>query len=211
MTFSIPAVCQFPQISFATDLGIQRNFRETQEFWTLGHTVHTQFHLNAKNAVYILFAYYTNGKFTNNLTATAKSPLTIPSEINYTNSARMRLKHFSAGWKKYFKGGADAEKGWNLYGYAGFGLLPGRIENTHSVFIDTALYSVPVIGGRANFKRLTLDVGAGWEKPIGGDFFFYAEGRVYIPTTNYPSKFLFANDNAPFVGMLNAGLRIFFN
>jgi hypothetical protein len=123
----------------------------------------------------------------------------------------MRLKHFSVGYKKYFTGGADIEKGHSLYGYAGFGLLPGRIENRHDAAIDTSLYDLPVLSGTANFKRLTFDLGAGWERPIGGDFFFYAEARVWIPTTDYPSNYLFQNRNAPFVGMLNAGLRVFFN
>ena len=135
---------------------------------------------------------------------------TISQQINYTNSTKMRLKHFSVGYKKYLKGTSDADKSWNLYAYGGFGLLLGRVQNTHSVAIDTADYNVPVLSGQANFKRLTVDLGVGWEIPIGGDFFFYTEGRVWIPTTDYPSKFIFVNNNAPLVAMMNAGLRLLF-
>jgi len=120
----------------------------------------------------------------------------------------MRFKHFSLGWKKYLKGGFQAELGWNLYGYAGFGILIGTVTNYHSVGIDTTLYAVPVRSGKANFKRLTADLGLGWEIPIGADVFFYTEGRVWIPASDYPSKYIFINNNVPLVAMLNAGIRV---
>ena len=122
----------------------------------------------------------------------------------------MRFKQISIGWKKYLVGNCQKEYGWNLYAYAGFGLLLGVVTNTHSVTIDTSVYKVPVRSGKANFKRLTADLGLGWEVPLGADIFFYAEGRVWVPTTDYPSKFIFVNDNAPLVGMLNAGVRVLF-
>ena len=108
------------------------------------------------------------------------------------------------------KGTPDAEKSWNLYGFAGFGLLLGQVENTHSVSIDTAVYAVPVLSGKAQFKRLTMDLGVGWEIPIAGDFYFFTEGKVWIPTTDYPSKYIFVNNNAPLVAMLGLGIRILF-
>jgi hypothetical protein len=122
----------------------------------------------------------------------------------------MRIRHFSLGWKKYLKGNAEIEKGWSLYSYAGLGIMFGSVTNTHSESIDTALYSVPVLGGSAGFKRLTLDLGLGWEQPLAGDFYIYAEGRALLPTTDYPSPYLFVNNKAPLVGALAAGLRIYF-
>lgn len=198
------------RFSIATDLVLQRNFKKGQQFWGGGHTVQTQFHFTPKDGAYALVSYYTNGKFSNNVTATAKSPVTLPQQVNYVNNAVMRFKQVSIGWKKYLKGTFDIEEGWNLYGYAGFGLILGRVENTHSVAIDTSVYQVPVRSGKANFKRLTLDLGLGWEAPLGSEVFLYAEGRVWIPTTDYPSKFIFVNDNAPLVGMISAGIRILF-
>jgi hypothetical protein len=208
---STAGYCQYPQLSVATDLGLQKSFKKDQQYLAIGQTINALIHLTPKEGMYVWFAYYSNGKFKNDVTATAKSVLTTPQQINYINDVKMRIKHFSMGYRKYIVGSADAEVKWNLYGYAGLGILMGRAENIHSVFIDTAIYNVPVRSGKGNFKRLTLDLGIGWEIPLGGDFFFYAEGRTWIPTTGYPSKYLFVNNNAPVVGMVNAGLRILFN
>lgn len=199
-----------PGFSVTTDVGIQRNFKEGQQFFAFGQTVQAQFHITKKDAVYFWVAYYSNGKFSNQVKATAKLPTTNPQEITYRNKAKMQFEHFSTGYKKYFKGSYDIESGWNLYGYAGFGIIFGRVENTQSANIDTALYINPVKPGEGDFKRLTLDLGMGWEIPLGGDFYFYTEGRTWIPTSDYPSKYLFVNDNAPLVAMINAGIRILF-
>ena len=196
--------------SIATDFGLQRSFKKEQQYWAVGHTVQAQFHFTPQDAAYLWISYYTEGNFSNRLIATAKSPLVIPQEIHYTNEAAMRFKQFSIGWKKYLRGRFDAETGWNIYAYGGFGLLLGRVINTHQPGIDTMDYHVPVREGKANFKRLTLDVGGGWETPIGADIFLYAEGRAWIPTTDYPSKHIFVNDNAPLTGMFNIGIRILF-
>jgi hypothetical protein len=209
ITFSVVASGQ-TQFSIASDIGLQRSFKKGQQYWAVGPTIQVQFHFSPKDGAYAWISYYTNGKFSNNVTASAKSPTTLPQQINYVNNAVMRFKQISIGWKKYLKGAFNIEEGWNIYGYAGFGLIMGRVVNTHSVSIDTSVYKVPVRSGKANFKRLTVDLGLGWEVPLGGDTFFYAEGRVWIPTTDYPSKFIFVNDNAPLVGMINAGIRILF-
>lgn len=210
--FCFPSIsfCQFPGFSISTDIGIQRNFKKDQRFWAFGHTTHAQFHLSRTDGIYVWFAYYSAGKFHNDVLATAKDPLTVPQQIAYRNNAKLRLRQFSTGWKRYLKGGADMEKGWSLYGYAGLGLLLGRVENTHSVSIDTADYFLPVRKGKGNFKRLTLDLGLGVEFPIGNDFYFYSEARAWIPTTDYPSDYLFVNNKAPFTGMFGSGLRILF-
>lgn len=197
-------------VSVATDVCIQRNFKPEQLYSAIGHTTYLLFHITPKNAVYTSFAYYSNGNFKNNVTATAKSLISNPQQVAYINSAKMQLKQFAVGWRKYLKGTADAEKGWNLYAYAGFGLLLGKVENIHSVSIDSAVYAMPVLSGNASFKRLTLDLGVGWEMPIANDFFLYTEARVWVPTTDYPSSYIFVNNNAPLVGMLGVGLRIIF-
>jgi hypothetical protein len=196
--------------SFATDIGVQRNFKKDQRYWAFGFTAQAQFHITAQDGVYAWFASYSPGHYKNNLTATAKDIVTIPQEIDYTNKGKMRLKQFSLGWRRYLKGTPDAEKGWNLYAFAGFGIILGRVDNEHSVPIDTADYNVPVRSGRANFKRLTVDLGAGWECPIGADFYLYSEARAWVPTTAYPSDYIFVNRNAPFTGMVNLGLRLLF-
>jgi hypothetical protein len=208
--FSAAVFSQPIQFSVATDLGLQRSFKKEQQYWAAGHTIQLQFNFSPKDGVYAWVSYHTNGKFGNNVTATAKSPATFPQQINYVNNAVMRFKHVSIGWKRYLKGAFNMEEGSGIYSYAGFGILLGRVDNSHSVPIDTVVYNVPVRSGKANFKRLTLDLGLGWEAPLGADVFVYAEGRVWVPTTDYPSKYIFVNDNAPLVGMFNVGVRILF-
>jgi hypothetical protein len=206
---------QFPKFSLATDLGLQRSFKEGQRYYAGGHTVHAIFHTDARNAIYTWISYYSNGKFSNDVTATAKLPATTPQQINYRNNAEMRFKHISVGWRRFINGNYNDESG-HIYGYAGFGILLGRVDNTHTtpnstpVVIDTADYNVPVRAGRANFKRLTVDLGLGYEGHMGANIYWYAEGRAWIPASDYPSKYIFVNDNAPLVGMFNLGIRILF-
>ena len=117
---------QPPQFSIATDIGLQRSFKKEQQFYAFGHTVQVQFHLAEKDGVYFWLSYYTNGKFSNNVIATAKSPLTIPQQLPYQNRAVMSFRQFSVGWKKFLKGHYMIETGWNLYSYAGFGPFPAN-------------------------------------------------------------------------------------
>jgi hypothetical protein len=209
--FVFPAFSQRPQFSLATDVSILRSFKKEQQYWAIGQTVHLHFHFAPKDGAYAWISYYSNGKFSNALTANAKLPTTVPQQINYQNKAELQFKHVSLGWKRYLKGTFDSENKWSLYGYAGFGLMIGTVINTHSVGIDTAGYTVPVLSGKANFKRLTFDLGSGVEIPIGGAIYFYIEARALIPATDYPSKYLFININAPFTGAANAGIRVLFN
>lgn len=161
--------------------------------------------------MYFLTSYSGNGKFSNRLAATAKDSLAIPQQVGYTNKGSMRYNHISIGWKHYLKGVYNSEFQWNLYGYAGFGLLFGQIENTHSVVIDSAVYTMPVLKGKSSFKRLTLDLALGFEVPTGGDLFFYLEARTLVPTTDFPSHYLLINKDAPLTIGMNTGIRILFD
>jgi hypothetical protein len=205
------AFSQQPRFSLATDGSILRSFKKGQRYWSFGQTVNFNFHFTAKDGAYAWISYYSDGKFRNELTASAKQSTTTPQQINYHNDAHLRFKHISIGWKKYLKGTFDAEKSWSLYGYAGFGLMMGRIENTQSVPVDSSLYTVPVLSGKANFKRLTFDLGLGCEFPIGADVYLYFETRTLVPTTDYPSHYLFINRKAPLTAALNAGIRLLIN
>jgi len=198
------------KLSLATDLSVQHSLKKGQQYWAVGQTVHLHFHFTPKDGAYAWISYFSDGKFHNTLTATGKSPFTIPQQIVYQNNAEMRFKHISLGWKRYLKGGPASET-WNLYGNAGFGLLLGRVINTHDPVIDTAAYIVPVLSGKANFKRLTFDLGLGFEMHIGGDIYIYLEGRALIPASDYPSRYLFVNNSAPFMATANAGIRILFD
>jgi len=201
---------QQTRFSLSTDGNIMRSLRKQQRFWAIGQTVTGHFHFTPENEGYAWLVYYTNGIFHNQLSAIAKQPTTTPQQIAFTNKARMRIVQISLGWKHYLKGASNSEEKWNLYGSAGWGLMMGRIENIHSVRIDTAEYNVQVLEGSSHFKRLTADFTLGYEKPVGADIFVYLEGRALVPITDYPSRFIYIYDNAPFVGSVNLGIRILF-
>lgn len=212
MLIAISGLTQTPT-SIATDLSFLRSIRKGQRFLAVGQTVHGDFHFGSRDGLTVLFSYYTLGKFKNQLAATAKSAGTVPQQFNFISSAQMRIRHISIGWKRYLKGTFNMDGGWNLYGYAGFGLLIGQATNVFDRSIDTSLYNTPAnpLNGTGKFKRLTFDLGAGWEIPIGIDIYFFTEGRAWIPTTSYPSNYLLVNNSAPLIATLSAGIRILFD
>jgi hypothetical protein len=203
-------LAQQTRFSLSTDVNVLRSLRKQQRFWALGQTVTGNFHFTPKDQAYAWLVYYSKGIFHNQLKATAKQPTTAPQQISFSNKARMSIRHVSLGWKHYLKGAFNAEDKWNLYASAGWGLMIGRIENFYSVNIDTSKYDVQVLEGSAHFKRLTADFSLGYEKPVGADVFLYMEGRALVPITDYPSRFIYIYDNAPFIGSLNLGIRVLF-
>ncbi len=92
-------------------------------------------------------------------------------------------------------------------------MMYGNASNTFSTNIDTALYTIQynVVHGSGDFKRLTFDITGGVEFPISYEIYIYSEMRMYIPTTDYPSKYLLNNSHAPFLCGINLGLRILFD
>lgn len=200
------------RVSSSTDISLQRNFTKQQRFWALGQNIVIDLHLTPRNGAYFTFCYYSPEKVKTPLLATAKATTTVPQQIAFVNRAKIRFKQFSTGWKHYLKGTNDAEDSWSLYSITGFGIIFGKAVNEYSVNIDTSLYNSPErpVSGEGHFKRLTLDLGLGWELPLGGEIYFYTEGKTWIPTTEYPSKYLFVNNNAPFAVMISAGFRILF-
>ena len=199
-------------ISGSTNLLVLRSFKEDQQFWAIGQDILVDWHFTNKGGAYASLSYSSNGNFTNQLSATAKAATTSPQQISFNNDAQLHVRQISLGFKHYFAGSTDAEGGWSLYSITGFGLMFGSVHNVYSTTIDTSLYNVPEqpVNGEGHFKRLTLDLGLGWEVPLSGDVYLYVNGKVWIPTSDYPSKYLFVNDNAPLVGMLGLGIRILF-
>lgn len=198
------------RLSVAPDISLMRNFSPNQKFWSLGETIQFNFHFNAKQSAYAWITYYTPGKFKNNFKATAKSLATVPASIPFKASAKWRSNEVSLGWKHYFKGSFDTETGYNIYGIAGFGLMFTKVENVFAPAIDTSLYTTSTLPGKSQIDRLTIDLGAGMEFPLGGDFFLYGDVRTWIPTTHYPSPFLHNDINVPLPFMLSGGVRILF-
>lgn len=202
---------QVQQFSLLTDVSFLRSIRHDQRYWAIGQNVSGNFNFTPKQGIYTTFCYYSTGKFTNNdLTALAKSAATVPQSIGYSNRAAMDIRHLSIGWRQYLVGDANQEKHFNLYLQVGLGLMFGKVANTQSATIDSALYTMPVQGGEASFKRLTYDGLLGIERHIGGQVYAYLDGRILIPSTDYPYDHLLINHNAPLLGTLNLGLRILF-
>jgi len=191
---------------------ILRSFKNDQRFWAVGQNIRIDWDFTSKGGAYASLSYSSYGKFTNELSATAKAATTSPQQISFDNNAQIRFEQISLGFKHYFVGSSDAEVKWNLYTITGFGLMFGRVTNDYSTSIDTSLYNAPQqpVNGKGHFKRLTLDLGVGWEIPLSADFYLYASGKVWIPTSDYPSKYLFVNDNAPLIAMFGIGVRILF-
>lgn len=207
-SFSLNAQLRF---SVAPDLSVMRNFSPNQKFWALGQTVQGNFHFTKRESAYAWLTFFTSGNFKNNFDATEKSAGTTPASVRFKASSRWRNNQVSLGWKHYIRGSFDAETDWNLYTTAGFGLMFSKVENVFEPGIDTGLYSTPILPGISEFKRLTIDLGLGIEFPIGGDFFLYGDARTWIPTTRYPSLYLYNNRNVPLPFILAFGLRILFN
>jgi len=182
---------------------------EDQEFTAIGQMVRGDLHLSPKASVYGSIAYFTGGKFKNTLTALAYYPATSPQQVDYTAESTLHYRNISLGVRHFFKGAYNSVDTWNLYGTAGFGLLLGAAENTHSPQVDTALYEKPPLSaeGTGDFRRLTLDLSVGAETQVGGGVFLYAEAKTWLRASTYPSPYLY-NQKAPNVAILGVGLRI---
>jgi hypothetical protein len=198
--------------SIATDLSVLRSLSEGQGFTAIGQTVQFQYHFAPKESGYAWISYYSPGKYKNALTATAKDPLTTPTDLNYTVNSELRFRQFSLGWKHYFKGAYDSEDPFNIYGSAGFGVLVSKIKNTYNQEIDTTLYTTPdrAKAGNDNFKRLTFDLAVGTELKLGAGIYFYTELRTWLPASSNPSPYLY-DKYTPQVAILNGGIRILFD
>lgn len=198
------------QVEFSLASGISglRNFSPQQGFSAIGQTVRMNFHFSPKQSAYASLDHYTEGKFNNNFSATAKLPTTSPQQINYIATGRLRYREISLGWKHYFKGAFNEAKNLSFYGTAGFGFLFAKVRNNFQV--DSNLYAVTPTQGENKIRKLTLDLGGGAEYPLGGNFFLFADGRLWLPASSHTSPYLSNQKNLPLAFMLSAGLRVLF-
>ena len=86
----------------------------------------------------------------------------------------------------------------------------GKASNSYNTPVDSSQYLIPQpMEGSSAFKRLTIDAGLGTEFPLGTAFFVYTEARTWIPTTHYPSPYLYkSNYDIPTIVAFNLGLRV---
>lgn len=201
---------QVAAFSLSTDAALLRSFSEGQRFWAFGQTVSGNFHFDPQWTGYATISYFTNGRFKNSFTATAKDSAQ-PAQVGYTARSHLRFRQLSLGFKYYLKGAYNQEQSWNLYGLGGFGLMFGSVENFYSQQIDTSRYHVPQqsLEGSADFKRLTFDLGLGAEALLGAAVYLYADLRTWIPASDFPSPYLY-NNNMPRNLSVHGGIRVLF-
>ncbi|MGC4035370.1 MAG: hypothetical protein QM764_05360 [Chitinophagaceae bacterium] len=209
----VTAIAQDVKFSIATDMTGAVSFKKDQRFIVIGQSLLVHFHFTGKDGAYVWYGYTAPGKFHNNFVATAKDISTNPQEMDFKSYSQISLRHLSIGWKHYLKGTYNSEESWSLYFTGGFGLVSGKATNSYTIVPDTLNYNFPSnpVNGEGKFKRLTFDAALGFEIPIGMEIYLYGEARAWIPASDYPSKYLFVNDNAPFIGTANLGLRILFD
>ena len=197
--------------SIATDFNLQRSFKKGTQYWAVGQILSAQLHFSSKDAGYAWLGYFSNGRFSNQVLATPKIPISSLPGLPYTSNTRMRFKHVSLGWKHYLLGDAMTERRPGAYTLAGLGILLGLVQNDHAEAIDTNSYYLPVLPGRQNFKRMTLDLGIGGEYYLGADLYIFGEAKAIIPMTDAPNRYLLDNKYTPYTGSLSVGFRILFN
>jgi hypothetical protein len=208
LTLSLSAQVEF---SLGTGFSGLRNFSPDQKFWAFGQTVRTNFHFSPTQSAYAWLDYYSEGTYRNNFTAITKPPFFTPLQIPFTATGRLTYRHFSLGWKHYFRGSYEAERGVNLYGMAGFGFLFARIRNQFSQDIDLSRYFVPTQPtAGVNFRKLTFDLGIGGELPLGGGFYAVADARTWLPASSKTSPYLHSQRNVPLPVIASIGLRVLF-
>ena len=194
--------------SAATGVSLLHNFSPQQQFNAIGHTIQATLHFSPAQSAYAWIEYYTEGKFKNNFTATAKSPLLSPQQINFVATGRLAYRQFSIGWKHYFNGSYSNDNSVNVYGLAGFGFLFATVSNTFSTDVDTTQYSLATASGSGTVRKLTFDVGLGAERSLSGNLYLFADVRSWLPASSNPSPYLHNQRNVPLPLMLSAGLRI---
>lgn len=205
---SIAASAQ-SRFGLSTGLSLLRNLSPSQTFWTVGQTVSVNYYLAPQQTAYASLDYYRERGFTNNFTATAKSPATLPQTIAFNAAGRLRYRQLSLGLKHYFKGAYDA-RGVSFYGLAGFGFLFAKATNTVSVAVDTTAYYSPVISGQGGIKRLTFDAGLGAEVHAGSFLYLVGSVRTWLPSSNRDSPLLHNSNRVPLSVMASAGVRLLF-
>jgi len=196
------------RFGMASGASVLRNFSPDQRFWAFGQTIQTILHFSPKENAYASLDYYTEGKYNNHFTASAKSPATSPQELEYIATGRLSYRQISLGWKHYFKGSYIEPTDFSVYGLAGFGFLFAKVRNF--VPADTVLYNVIPTFGESKVRKLTFDLGLGAEQSLGGNFFVFVDSRIWLPASSHTSPYLSNQKNVPLTFILSAGIRVLF-
>lgn len=204
------AVAQKPSFSLASDFSLLRNFTPKEKFWARGQNVEVDMHFSPRQTGYFSVDYYTEGRFQNHFTATAKSIFSSPQSLPFVATGFLRYRQLSIGLKHYFKGSFNTEEGMNIYGTAGFGFLFAGIRNAASPSFDTTEYAPSIVIGQGTVKRLSFDAGLGIEAHFRGPAYPFFTLRTWLPASYHPSGYLHSNNHLPVALMGSIGLRVLF-
>jgi hypothetical protein len=208
LAIALPASAQ---LSVNTNVSLTRNFNRQNTYFAVGNDVRLEYHFRDKLSGMVSFGYYSTGKFNNRVTTTALSPGTSPASITYGVNTKLGMQHLTMGARYFFKGNYKTEYGYNLYGYAGYGILFLQAGNTFDSQVDTSRYkAVAPYEGSGKINRLTLDLALGVDFAVGPDVYLYGETRAIISMTDYPSNYVRFNKGYPFPLSLNLGIRVLF-
>lgn len=195
-------------VSIGTGISVLRNFSPQQKFWAVGHTLQVAVHFSERQSAYAWMEYYTDGTFRNNFTAVAKSSSVNPQQQRLVATGHLGYRHFSAGWKHYFRGGYQNQQALNIYGLGGFGFLFASVSNGLSPAVDTTLYAVGTVSGEGTVRKLTFDLGIGGEQSLNQNMYVFADARTWLPASSNESRYLHSQQNLPLPFMLTAGIRV---
>lgn len=201
---------QKPSFSLASNFSLLRNLTPREKFWARGQSVEVDMHFSPRQTGYFSVDYYTEGRFKNNFTATAKSITSSPQSFPFVATGFLRYRQLSLGLKHYFKGDYNAEEGINIYGTAGFGFLFARMRNEASPSFDTTQYAPSIVIGQGTVKRLSFDAGLGIEAHFRGPAYPFFTLRTWLPASYHPSGYLHNSNKVPFALMAGLGLRVLF-
>lgn len=206
----LQAVVAQSQLSIGTDLSLARQMRTEENFWSPVQTIRISYPFSNKISAYASLGYANGHETRHPAATTAFYDSVSPRTIRYTAITTWRTRHGSLGLKYYILGSHAAEAGSNIYLLAGVGGMSVKTSTKYSVSVDTSNY-MPIIPYQGEGAETTwsYEAGAGYERPLGGNFFWYLEAKTWQPQGTIKSPYLLGEDKSR-VLMFGAGLRILF-
>lgn len=198
------------QISVASDANLIGQFGGMKSYWGLAQDVKVSYPLGPKTSAYVSVGYAIPNKLKETFRAGAFSPTAEPPVIRYQATTNRQLRQAHFGIIQYLSGSHKAESGTNIYFMAGAGVMSVKLSTSYTANVDTAEYeSFRPYAGEGSAESFSIHTGLGVEQPLGGNFFWYAEAKGWIPVTSFSSPYLKEPEKTPAI-LIGAGIRVLF-
>ena len=198
------------QLSVASDASVIGQFGGIKTYWGLAQDVKVSYPIGPKTSAYLSVGYAIPNKLKEAFSTQAYSPLTTPQVIRYQANTNRQLRQAQIGIMQYLAGSHKAESGTNVYLLAGVGIMSVKASTSYSVDVDTAEYpQIRPYAGEGSAESFSVNAGLGIEQPLGGNFFWYAEAKGWLPTKSLSSPFLKEAEKTPAV-LVGVGIRVLF-